>query len=346
MLRITKLLPLLICLTLASCLEFDAQHVTMRYDAENDRIDFLVVYEGLFYETGSDGGDVKKALEEYDEVMARGQCYFWSNWPLKVDVVKPPKQTAALAKHVSVENGKLFTDPTGQLNGYQFVRINDATEFVAKLNTMLELLIQGAMLTGYDGHKFDRDTKELVREFLRDKQKMVRLEAGRIELHLPLSKRDFKMALREFGKYFANNAAGEMARRVAVETRRAKNEGIASDTSASDVLVADHQLKDAMLGSPTFRFFWDNEIEIRRSEELQMIAVGAEGNRDLTVERASNGFYCDNFKKALEERGDKIEQSVPMQEIERRFEDFCKREPVLPIELAKIRKPEEAGADK
>ena len=54
--------------------------------------------------------------------------------------------------------------------------------------------------------------------------------------------------------------------------------------------------------------------------------------------KASSGAYTDNFLQALRERGDKIEDGVPDQEIRRRFDDFLTREAVLPPELAALRK--------
>lgn len=314
----------------------------MRYDAEADRIDMLVIYRGVFYESGSSGGgdgdQMKKAFEDYDKVLARGQAFFWNNWPLMVDVVKPAKATAALAEHVYVENGGLFTNPTGRLDGYQFVRIRDAKAFLGKLNTMLELAAQGALLTGLRGHKFDADTREFVREFLRDKQQMVRIGRGHIELRLPVSHRDFGYLLSQLESRFLDNAPAEMVRRVAVEKRREQAPDDASTTTGNvEVLLAEQDLRAGMKQAPSFRFFWDNQFTIARSEELQTVAIGAPDNRELRVVKASSGYYTDNFLRALRERGDELEEGVPDQEIMRRFEDFLTRDAVLPPELAALR---------
>lgn len=338
MFRLSNCLLSLTLLLLAGCLEFDGQEVTMRYDAKADRIDMLVVYRGVFYEAGSDGSDMTKAFKDYDEVMAKGTSFFWSNWPLEVDLTKTGTPLAPLGAHVYVENGGMFTDPTGRLDGYQFVRIRDAKEFLAKLNTMLELAVQAAMLGGFRGVKFDRDTKEFVREFLRDKQKMVTVEAGRIQLRLPCSAADFKKMLGKLEDYFVTNAAGEMTRRVAVGLRREVDPEDSSTIEGAEVLLNRQGVNDGMKKSPSFRFFWDNEITIERTEELQTIGIGAVSNRQLQITKASSGYYTDNFLKAARERGDKVEDGVPDQEIVRRFEDFLTREAVLPPELAPLRK--------
>ncbi len=344
--RLAALISFCLLLLLPSCLEFDAQEITMRYDAEADRIDFLVVYRGIFYEGGSAKPDLKSALEEYDTVMQKGQAFVWNNWPLKIDAVDPPKTTAALAAHVSVENGKLFEGPTGRLDGYQFVRIHDATKFLQKVNLLLELGVQSALMTGFGGHTFDRDSKELVREFLRDREKMLQIEAGRIVLRLPLSKADFKAVLGKLEDHFVNNMQGEIVRHELVTQRRAADPTDVANTNGGDVAIDGERLTTAIPQSPTFRFFWDNEIAIIRGQELQTVALGTPDNKELTVIKTSNGYYSDNFKKAITERGDDIEVGVPDQEIRRRFDDFLTRDPVLPVELAKKRKVAEAGLDK
>ncbi|MCA8952408.1 MAG: hypothetical protein KDE27_23055 [Planctomycetes bacterium] len=333
MFRATNCVLWLLCLLLTGCLEFDAQEVTMRYDAKADRIDFLLVYRGVFYESGTND-NLDKAFEDYAEVLSHGQAFFWSNWPLKVDVVDPPRTTAALAEHVEVEIGGLFTGPTGRLDGYQFVRITRAGEFLTKLNTMLELAVQGALLTGFDDHKFDDDTRELVREFLREKQRMVSIEAGRIVLQLPCSPADFSHLLARLEQYFAGNAASEIVRATATAAQRAADP---SDTTIApadaEVAFGRTQLRDAMSHSPSFRFFWDNPISIVRGQELQTIAIGLPDSSELTVVKASDGHYSDNFLNALRERGEKIESGVPDQEIRRRFDDFLTRAAKLPAEL-------------
>ena len=75
--------PLLfvLLLLLAGCLEFDAQEITIVYDAKADRIDMHVVYRGLFAESGSGSTDkpMQKALDDLAKVRERGSVYFWNN---------------------------------------------------------------------------------------------------------------------------------------------------------------------------------------------------------------------------------------------------------------------------
>lgn len=340
MYRTLRLAALLCLLTLSGCLEFDAQDITLRYDAKADRIDMLVVYRGLFVENGSGktSDPYQNAFSDLDEVMARGNSFFWCNWPFQIDLVRPNTPGHALTPYVDVENGGLFTDPKGVLCGYQFVRIRDVKEFLGKLNTMLELGAQAAVVGGIRGQKLDSDTRELLTEFLRSGEKMVRIEQGRIELRLPCSPKDFRMLLGLLESYALTNMPSDMARAAATAKRRAGG-GDTVDTSVQGVELAlgEAELREGLGKTAGWRFFWDNEFTIERGEELQVVGLGTKGKQELAVHKASNGYYCDNFLKKVRERGDKVEDGVPDQELVRRFEAFVGRDAVLPPELKELR---------
>ncbi|MCA8973726.1 MAG: hypothetical protein KDC98_03345 [Planctomycetes bacterium] len=330
----------LVLLLLGGCLEFDAQEITMRYDEKADRIDFLVVYRGIFLEAGSStqGDKMDGAFADLQEVFDNGQSFFWCNWPLKIDPVDPPAATAALAAHLEVEIGGFFTDPKGMLNGYEFVRIARAKEFLQKLNTLLEVVAQGAMLGGFRGIKLDADSRELMTEFVRSGEKMVTVEAGRIQLRLPLSSSDFGTVLKELEQHFLTNVPTDITRRIVVEKHRAAGEDSTVGADELDeVKLSRNDLSNGLRTAAGWRFFWDNEFTIERGEELQTVGIGARGNRELVVRKASDGLYCDNFLKALRERGDKIEDGVPDQEIRRRFDEFRQRAAVMPEALRLLR---------
>ena len=59
-------------LLLTGCLEFDAQDVYLSFDAENDRLDALFVYRGLFAEGKNSAAAMEKALYQLDEAGETG----------------------------------------------------------------------------------------------------------------------------------------------------------------------------------------------------------------------------------------------------------------------------------
>lgn len=332
-------------LLLPSCLEFDAQEITFRYDPQQDRIDALVVYRGLFVEggTGSSDKPVEKALQDLARVQKEGNFFFWCNWPFAVHPTTDTGPGAVLLSHLEIETGGLFTDPKGVLCGYQFVRIRDAKAFVQKLNTLLEVAAQAAMLGGFQGfgqnHKFSADTKDLLREFLRSGEKLLLIEQGRVELRLPCTLADHRFLKGQLEQYFLSNMPGEMLRRVGVEEHRAQGGDVTQTAVVTKALeIPAEQLKESLRTSASFRFFWDNDLSIDRRDDLTTVAVGERGGEELRVMKAPEGLYHDGLLTHLRERGDKIEDGLPDQELQRRFEAFRGRECVLPEALAAHRK--------
>lgn len=335
------LAPLLLLLLLAGCLEFDAQEITVRYDADKDRIDALVVYRGLFAEggTGSSDKPLDKALRDLDDAMRNGVFCCWSNWPLKVDPVHDRGPGMALLPHYEVETGGLFTDPRGVLCGYQFVRIRGAKAFLRKVNTMLEVAVQAAALTEHKVEggvfKFDADSRELLREFLRDGQQLLHVERGRVELRLPCTLRDHRWMKGQLEQHLLDNLPRELVRRAAVEQHRAGGgDPTKTDFGMDAAAIAGPQLAARLRGAASFRFFWDNDFTFDRRDELTTVGIGERGADEVRVVKASDGLYHDNLLQALRERGDKIEDGVPDQELARRFAAFGARDCVLPAGYA------------
>jgi hypothetical protein len=74
------------------------------------------------------------------------------------------------------------------------------------------------------------------------------------------------------------------------------------------------------------------------------VGLGLRGSAETKVVKGSEGLYHPALLEKLRERGDKIEDGVPDQELARRFTAFCGRDAALPEELAARRKTE--GWDK
>ncbi len=331
-----------LCLLLAllsGCLEFDSQEVVIHYDPQKDQIDALFLYRGLYAEGASAGkeGTMEKVLRDLDQALARGEFAFWCNWPFAVDPTKTKGPAAGLLPHVEVETGGLFTDPKGVLCGYQFVRVKGAKDFLGKLNMLLEIGLQAGIAGGIDAygpdHKLDGDTRDLVREFLRDGQKLLTLEPGRIVLRAPCSAADHAWLKDQVATHLRVNVRGEVLNEAVRQRLAAGEEGIDLDA----IMVPARDLDGALQRSPSFRFFWENDISIQRDPELTTVTLGVAGQPDLRIRKASDGAYGESLLAALRERGDRIEAGVPDQEIERRFAAFREREAVLPPELAALR---------
>ena len=334
-----------VLLLLAGCLEIDGQELAIHYDAGADRIDVHVVYRGLFAEggSGSERDPLAKARKDLAEAKQSGEFAFWCNWPMALDLTREfPAPVRAMLDHLDIENGALFTDPQGVLCAQQFVRIREAKAFVQKLNLVFELWAQAQLLGGTSGrdgkHAWDADTKDLVREFLRSGEKLLVVEPGRLQARLPLSTADHQWLKRQLELVFLDNMPRETVRRLAVAERRAGG-GDPADTAAAEaaVVIGGEQLKKQVQQAPSFRFFWDNELAVVREPELTCVSFGVRDDKVLRVRKSAGGLYHPQLLDALREAGEAIEDGMPDQELERRFEAFRQRDAVLPPKLAALR---------
>ena len=151
--RLRTMLAAALLLAASSCLEIDAQDVYVHFDAEQDRIDLMLVHRGVFAEASNDDTEkaLRVAIEDLAEARQTGEVILWNNRPLRINPIEDgTPATTALFGHLDVENGGLFTDPTGTLCAYQFVRVNRAKAFFQKLNTLLELWMQNQEILDHE----------------------------------------------------------------------------------------------------------------------------------------------------------------------------------------------------
>jgi hypothetical protein len=329
-------------LLLAACLEFDGQEVTIRYDEAADRIDVHLVYRSVYAQGDRDAVD--KAIRQIEEIRRDGTFALWQNWPFQFTV---PGEHAlpmqALLAHVDVENGGFFTDPTGVLCASQYVRIRDAKAFVQQVNTLLDVWVAGQLTTGTEigkeTHRWDADTRDFVREFARRGEHLLAVAKGRIELRLPLSGKDHAWLRGVTFESIAEVAAKDAVRRDVVAQRRADG-GSTTEVGIVDeatTVWTKRAAVDRVTASATMRFLADNDWSMAREPELTRVALGVAGQRDLVLKKATDGLYHPELLTALREAKVAIEDSVPDQELARRFQAFTERAAVLPPAVAALR---------
>lgn len=343
---------LLLLLTLAGCLEFDAQDVTIRYDEAADRIDIHLVYRGLFAEggNGSDRDPLAKAVKDLAVARKNGEVAFWCNWPLAFDLVRDyPAPAKALLANVDVESGGLFTDPAGVLCAHQFVRIRNAKVFLQQLNLLGGLWVQTQLAGGTNGrggrHAWDDDTRELVAEFVRSGERFVVVEPGRVEFRLPLSPADHAWFKNQLERLLADKLPREIVQRLGVAERRAGGgDATATGVAPETVSVPGEQLPREVQRAATLRFLFDNEVAFVREPELTRFAFGVAGAKELRVVKASDGLYHQGLHDQLRASGEAIEDGVPAQELARRFDAFGRRDAVLPPAVAAARGARDAAS--
>ena len=327
----------LLLLLLPSCLEIDGQEIFLRHDGTSDRIDIMLVHRGIFAEGGEDS--LEAAAAHLEHAMSTGKFIIFNNWPLKMDLSTPlPAPYDALAKHLDVENGGLFTDPKGVLCGYQFIRIRRAKEFIRKVNALIELALQAACIKGIpdlDGRKFDEETRDNIREFLRNRRQFLTVNAGRIELNLPLSAADHRVLKEVVRESVTEDIPRAFMGRLSVEQRRQGGGSVTNTkTSKEEVSIKSAVLQREIERSPTHQLFWDNDVSLQRTVDLTTVGLGVVGTEQLHFTKGKDGLYHEAFLLKIRDEQFEIEDGIPDQELQRRFTSFQARDARLPPELA------------
>ena len=336
---------MVLLLTLTGCLEFDAQEITLRFDADADRIDIHIVYRGLHAEGGNGKTEdpVQKAVQDLADARRNGTVALWQNWPLRFHLTEEqPPAVRALLDHLDIENGTLFTDAQGVLCADQFVRIRSASAFLKQVNTLLELWSGQQLLTGTNGrggkHRWDRDTAERLREFLAGGAKLLVARPERLELRLPLSPADHAWFRQQIETRLLDNVREEILRAAAVDARRAGG-GEVTDTSITDaeIAVPGQRLRQALQRAASHRFSWDNELAIVREPESTAIFLGVATSDGLRLTKAPDGLYHPLLLDSLRQQGETIVAGLSAADLTRRFVEFGQRDAVLPPSVAAAR---------
>jgi hypothetical protein len=338
---IGRVLGFLLLLLGSACLEVDGQDLVIRVDPANDRIDLLLVHRGLFAaaRSGVDGEPLPRALRDLDAVADTGRLVLWHDRLLSLDpCAEHAPAIADLLAHVDVENGGLFTDPQGVLCAYQFVRVRDARRCLDALDVQLARALADAMRNGLDlgdgRHRFDDDSRQLLAERLRNGERLLRVEPGRLELRLPLSPRDHAWAKAQLAKLLLRQLPYDLV----VGHARASGDAAPRSAAACEPL-AGHTLPAAALPellahAASLRFFIANDVAVVRSRGQTSLVVGSGEAGDLTLHKPAHGVHDHALTAALRARGTPIEAGVPDAELHRRFFAFGAREAVLPPALA------------
>lgn len=343
------LIAFLLLILFAGCLEFDAQDVHLHHDADNDRLDMMFVYRGLFAEDG----DVKDALGHYDEAMLEGDFALWNNWPLKVEATSDGRWSTLLKRHVRIENGGLFLDPAGTLCGYQFLRIEKVSRMLGALNQLIGVYVQTTLLAGDGlarGHEFDDETRELVGEFVRGRGQFVSLEGAALRIQLPFSAADQRWFMDRISGELLEGIVNDICDRIETEgaiaaRAEAREEGLLDDDDPDEPWKADYgnlrpnkesaefslnRAKALMHASAFVGLLRDNPWSLSRERERLVFTLGFDGEASQVLTKPSSGRYEPQLLEALQARGTEIEVGMPEAELLRRFEAFRGRDAVLP----------------
>ena len=318
-LRVAWLLPLV----LASCLEFEQQELHLRYDADQNRMDVLLVYRGLYAGDANHGFPVKthdplqRALSDWKQAREHGAFAFRSSSNFKVDPVEEAG-SGWVSQHIDVEHGGLFTDPKGRLCGYQFVRVRDFRAFLPKFDEAHRMLLFSLFGPAVDAENgWPEAATQRFLDHMEQGNALITADGCCFDVRLPIREQDHDPVKRfVIGDSEKKPADAPPAQQPAAGPRPVKLR------------------RSGAAPPPPPR---PNPLTVRRDGDVTIVRYGTPGAAAMRVDVAcgkGNTELLDELRK-LDEA---IEVGVPDQALLRRFAEFGERDAVLPPALAKLRR--------
>ena len=318
-LRVAWLLPLV----LASCLEFEQQELHLRYDADQNRMDVLLVYRGLYAGDANHGFPVKthdplqRALSDWKQAREHGAFAFRSSSNFKVDPVEEAG-SGWVSQHIDVEHGGLFTDPKGRLCGYQFVRVRDFRAFLPKFDEAHRMLLFSLFGPAVDAKNgWPEAATQRFLDHMEQGNALITADGCCFDVRLPIREQDHDPVKRfVIGDSEKKPADAPPAQQPAAGPRPVKLR------------------RSGAAPPPPPR---PNPLTVRRDGDVTIVRYGTPGAAAMRVDVAcgkGNTELLDELRK-LDEA---IEVGVPDQALLRRFAEFGERDAVLPPALAKLRR--------
>ena len=285
------------------CLDFEEQTLTIRYDAEQDRLTLVIDYRGFYAETEDAKGtafyqrDVQEAQAQLDRAVAKRTLALFTNWPFTVDLPQlqengVPEDWAEplirarvnqFVKGVSILNAGFYRDSAGRACGMQVVTIDNATEGLALENEFLNRQIRSAVvqrLRGGGGEDLTSQIPGYLMDYVERGHKWIELNDGSLVLNLPFSDsmpEDDKEQL--LGHVFLASERDVSAEPKAFTDRLGNVVLLARD---GDVLKATYAAKDGVIRLKT------RESEGGASAELEEIR-GHPGQQTIGAHRPVKG---------------------------------------------------------
>lgn len=222
-------------LLLSSCIEFEKQTLTFRYDEAQDRLLIFQVYEGIY---GRASGDALNEGEAHElaSVMERQRTFFFSNWIFEYDrksweegTTKPPGEEEAktpeklelyeelqtlaslVVDNVEVKNGRFYLNADQKLCAYQYVTIAQASKIVQQANRAISMAVLAKLSEVKPGKDVSRETMDALKDAAAKGYEWLALRGGSIKGQCPVARPDAVRFRQEWAKGLREELAAEGA---------------------------------------------------------------------------------------------------------------------------------------
>lgn len=217
-LAVLSVLPLLF----TSCINFEGQTVSYRYDSKQDQLRVFQVYERIYAE-GDGGRLTKREMQQLASLTDNQTTFVFDNWlgvyndkesrervaeiksmPVAADAAQAALLNAELEVHkallasVHVTNGQFFLNDKKELCAYQTVTISNVSQLIEAANRYGSLKVRSQRHS-----KFGKEAQRQIREFAED-GKWVELDGARLTVRFFQTREDFAEGLKNLSRYKAN----------------------------------------------------------------------------------------------------------------------------------------------
>ena len=257
---------LLFCLLLSftSCIEFESQELTYRYDKKEDALLVTLRYEGIHGSTKaglSDQGNPtiteeklsQKEVQQLESVLTGNRAFFFSNWIseynrdylveiLEEGIAEPTpegrafgdperKLLQALIKEVKIVNVGFYKDGNDRLCAAQTLRVNNVSNVISLANQVIGRQFQANLpemreeLKSGDKNAFSQKTIDLIEKRTKGKYQFITLEGNQIGLQFPMARDDAERISKDVLKDFPKDVrANSKGKRLTIEIGDADKE--------------------------------------------------------------------------------------------------------------------------
>jgi hypothetical protein len=292
-----RALPFLALLAVgAGCgVNVDEQTLHLRYDAEHDRLNILVVSRGL-YVTGT---STDKSAGEWIDAIGRGdRCLVVTFFPFPLDLdqeTTTPKEeelkNLPLVRAISVKHGDVFLDDRGRPSIWQCVRFDHLTSVLQDLN-----------------HRFVENAKQEAQEASARKPGTVFPDERTLALWQAISP-DFAFLSRRGNALVLRMPLSKVGHRYLLEPLVEPSEYFQHEPRA----VWSRWLADCL----------SREWSLARTGEITEIVAGNPEAREQIFDLPAGGSYAPNLISVLEQRHIPVAPNLDEAKMLRAFDEFC-----------------------
>ena len=180
-----------------SCVRFDGQSMTYRYDSEKDELRIFQIYERISAE-GNDGKITNVEKTQLGDVVLGQHTFFFATWITDYDHKRVKESIAAakkkgddarvielmelLVSSVRITNGQFYLNENKELCAYQEVTISNVSQLVARGNQVGGWLLElEELMTEFSGEQ-----QKQIRTFY-ETSKFIEVDGNGIVVRFPMS---------------------------------------------------------------------------------------------------------------------------------------------------------------